>query len=349
MRARPPTSISGFGVVTVSGRMRLPRPAARIIARLGGIGATFQSNSRQVGGGRRGGHHSAWLREAGASHTRPRGGKEPDAPDCAPGNRPGAEDAGRYWVFPGDRRGGRRRPGSSACAPRRESHRPRRKASTSNGGVGLAPACDVAGAERRLQFRRYGDARVLAERGDVIGRRPDEHVLEVDEADAGDAAARSGSQKRFGDCMSNSTQLCSASASRANRAAQIAVEGVSAAERSSGRPETCGTYQSAKRREVGHQHLGRERQQAVLAAARHRQHGGARLCMDGGQHIDRREIALGVGRAVDDDALCGRNPPSAAGPLAGRRRGSPAPTGRAERRVDRHERRRRPARGRRRG
>src|SRR5699024_225568 len=33
----PPTSISGLGVVSVSGRRRSPRPAARIMARNGGL------------------------------------------------------------------------------------------------------------------------------------------------------------------------------------------------------------------------------------------------------------------------------------------------------------------------
>ncbi len=48
MSERPPTSTSGFGVVTVTGRMRLPTPAASTIARLGRMGAVFQSKS---GGG----------------------------------------------------------------------------------------------------------------------------------------------------------------------------------------------------------------------------------------------------------------------------------------------------------
>ena len=59
-QARPPTSISALGVVTVTGRMRLPRPAARIIARLGRIGAVFQSKVGARGVGR-GGHRWAWL------------------------------------------------------------------------------------------------------------------------------------------------------------------------------------------------------------------------------------------------------------------------------------------------
>ena len=96
-------------------------------------------------------------------------------------------------------------------------------------------------------------------------------------------------------------------------------------------------------REVGHQHLGREGQQAVFAAARHRQHGGARRGVDGGQHVDRRAVALRVGRAVDDDALAAEilHQQQAGLAVGGddlRRRKAD----RAERRIDGEERRRRP-------
>jgi hypothetical protein len=53
-------------------------------------------------------------------------------------------------------------------------------------GVGGLAAEDVALDESLLERRRDGDARVLGERGDVIGRRPEDGVLEVEEADAGE-------------------------------------------------------------------------------------------------------------------------------------------------------------------
>src|SRR6516164_6325037 len=53
---------------------------------------------------------------------------------------------------------------------------------------GRAPG-DVAGAKRLLEVRRDGNAGILAKRGDVVGGRADEQILEVEDADPAEAGA----------------------------------------------------------------------------------------------------------------------------------------------------------------
>ena len=77
----------------------------------------------------------------------------------------------------------------------------------------------------------------------------------------------------------------------------------SVAERSSDAPVDMRHVPVGEEREVGHQHLGRQVQQPMFAATRHRQHGGPRRGMDGSQHVDRRPVALRVGRTIDEHAL----------------------------------------------
>ena len=54
-------------------------------------------------------------------------------------------------------------------------------------GVGRPPAEHVALHQHLLEIRGNGDAGVLGERGDVVGGRPQECVLKIEEADAADA------------------------------------------------------------------------------------------------------------------------------------------------------------------
>ena len=88
--------------------------------------------------------------------------------------------------------------------------------------VGRAPACDIVPAKLRLEFRRHRGPRILAERGDVIGGRADHQVLEVDDAEPGDALAL-GEPERLGEWKSRSTQPGSARASRAMMSRQMAM------------------------------------------------------------------------------------------------------------------------------
>ena len=60
--------------------------------------------------------------------------------------------------------------------------------------------------QRDLHQLRHVDAGVLQQRGDVVGGRAHQGVLEVEQADAGDARA-SGSQIRLGEWKSRSTQV----------------------------------------------------------------------------------------------------------------------------------------------
>ena len=53
----------------------------------------------------------------------------------------------------------------------------------------LEAGADVAAEQRHLQRFRHVDARILEDRGDVIGPGPDHGVLEIEHADAGDVFA----------------------------------------------------------------------------------------------------------------------------------------------------------------
>ncbi len=58
---------------------------------------------------------------------------------------------------------------------------------------------DIAREQFVLERIRHIDAGILQQRGDVIGGGADQCILEIEQADAGDALAGSGSQIRLGE------------------------------------------------------------------------------------------------------------------------------------------------------
>ena len=87
------------------------------------------------------------------------------------------------------RRGGRRRRGSWSPAERRGSRRPRGKSRHRRPGRSRRRSRHSSRGATRFERRRNGHAGILAERGDIIGRRAESSVLEIDEADAREALA----------------------------------------------------------------------------------------------------------------------------------------------------------------
>ena len=51
------------------------------------------------------------------------------------------------------------------------------------GGIGASPLAGIEADELQFELRRHGHARILQKGGDVVGRRAQHRVLEVDDAD----------------------------------------------------------------------------------------------------------------------------------------------------------------------
>ena len=170
-RPRPAAS----ACVSVSGRMRVPKPAASTMALRGRLAGALGS--------------SGLSRPAHWRDTTRRAAPAPDAPaNAADRPIPAACDANIAACRRGGR-GGRRCRGSWRRAARPAWHRALAKAGASNSGIGRAPRARIARQQRDLHHLRHVDARVLQQRGEVVGRGPHHRVLEIEQADARDAFA----------------------------------------------------------------------------------------------------------------------------------------------------------------
>ncbi len=210
-------------------------------------------------------------------------------------------------------------------AARRPRHRMRRRSP--------ARRADIAREQLAFQSFRHVDARILQQRGDVIGGGADHGVLEIEQADARDAlraaAARSGSANGSRAAPRSAGRRAPAPAPRVHSARNspraVLVDRQSAMreipveqqfgldqERRAGR--RAGSCKSASPRSgsVGGNRLRMQRRQQV---------GGFRVA-----RVDRR------GRRRRTRRPRGRNPPAAESRVRDRRRRFPAPRSRAARR-----------------
>ena len=67
------------------------------------------------------------------------------------------------------------------------------------GGIDCRPAAHIERGETHLEIFGHVDARILQQRNDIVGRRPDHRVLKIDEAYALQDPCRSASQCRLGE------------------------------------------------------------------------------------------------------------------------------------------------------
>ena len=177
MSGLPATLTSGFGILSVSGRMRVPSPGGQ------DHGAARNDLCRCCGHAIRPSPAARWR------DTRPRAAPTPDAPASAADRSIPAGDDASIAACGRAVRVGRKSRGSWMRVARRASHRRARKRAHRRQHRPIGARACIATSSADLHHFRHIHARVLQQRSDVIGGRPHHRILEVEQADASRALA----------------------------------------------------------------------------------------------------------------------------------------------------------------